>query len=193
MPSIIATAATIILLALLGMYSGAYRRAISLIAGVIRSSYNLTETKVHEYEKKDKMTSEMKEVFPEIKEMRKSTENSQKISSISYVGICLIVISLLVLFLNFEWTTGQMVTKWLSHIFWLADADNITIYLTSVLFSMLTSGMSMVLSQWKKAYKYRRQQSLKKVREAAKENLTEEELLEIVSEKVAEKKKAYEK
>lgn len=191
--SMIATVITIGFLLALGLYSGAIRKSISLAAGFLRNSYGLTETKLQEREKRDELTKEMRAVFPEVKEMRRSKENSQKITCVSYVGICLITLSLLILFLNFEWTTGQMITQWLAEKLPMADGDNITIYMTSIMFSMLTSGVSMVINQWKKSYRYRKEQSAKKIREAAKRELSEEELLSIVAEKVSYKKEAYEK
>lgn len=187
MVSLISTMITILFLLVTGMYAGAYKKAIAFTMGAIRKTYDITDEKIHSYYKRDIITLGIKSTFPEVKEMRRSEENNQRISSISYVGICIISISLLILFLNFEFTTGQMITHGILQILPSIGEDNINIYFTSIVFSLLTTGISMVARQWKKGYEYRKAQKIKRIKAIAQRELTESELLEIVTNKVHDK------
>lgn len=185
--SIIATIITAIILFALGMYSGAYRKLAGIFVKTTRCSIDITDNVLRKFEKEENISNEIRDVFSEIKKMKRSKENDQKISSISYFGICAIAISSLILLLNFEWTTGQLITEWVAGLIPTIEKDTITTFITSISCSGITSGLSMIISQWRKASKYRKEQKINKIKEAARRELSEQELIEIVNEKIKEK------
>lgn len=183
MIGIIVSMAAAVFLAIFGFYTGAIKKIVGTVTKGLCLLFRINRHK----EKSIEVSEEVKQLFPEIRKAKKSGENIEKISSISYIGVTLIVLAIVGLVLNMAVVNDEAISQWLSS--WLPfKIVTIKIYWTSAMFAVITSGISMCLSQWKKGREYRKAMSREKLYELAKRELTEQELIDIIDSKVAAKK-----
>lgn len=172
-------------LAAFGLYSGAIKKIVAVAIKSICLVFHIEQEK--ERQKTVKIGEDVKKIFPEIKKAKKSQENIEKVSSVSYIGLVIIVIAAIGLVLNMTVLNNETISQKISQLLKM-KLETVKVYWTSGMFALITSGASMCFNQWKKGYEYRKGQSLKKLKEAAKRELTEEELIQLIESKVEEKK-----
>lgn len=183
MVGIIVSASASIFLAVFGLYTGAISKMVAtMIKGLCRL-FKIERRK----EKTIKVSQEVKMLFPEIKKAKKSRENAEKVSGVSFLGISLIVMAIIGVVLNLTVINDKTISEKLSSILPFR-VETIKVYWTSAMFALITGGISICASQWKKGKKYREAQSREKIAEAAKRELTEKELIDIINSKIEEKR-----
>lgn len=184
MISILVSALTSIFLFAIGIYTGAIKK---LIATLVKLFYNILQLfgkEASKVEKTEKAHLAIERHFG-VRKICYSRENTQKVSLVSYVGICITAIAIAGLLIDSK-ANSFAVSGRLSELLKIEIATA-TIYCTSFMFAMISSGVSIIAGQWKKNSDYRKANSRAKIKEAAKRELTEQELLMIVDAKVKEK------
>jgi hypothetical protein len=180
---IISTIASLFL-ALLGIYTGALKK---LIGTIIKGIVKILKLQPKTRNKINKPTEALRSLYPELKKVEISKENTKIINSISYIGLSLITIAVVGLILNMTIINDQAISQWLSSRLNFV-IPTVTVYYTSAMFALLTSGISVCVGQWKKGREFRKAQGRKHLIEVAKRELTEAELIEIIESKIEEKK-----
>jgi hypothetical protein len=126
------------------------------------------------------------EQFVEIKRVKKSKENAKPISSVSYLGLSLIIVSLLGIILNLS-VLGSPISTGIAEIVPIKE-QVVAVYWTSAMFSLVSFGVFMILGQIKKGKEFRNAHKKERLKKLVKRDLTEQELLDIIEEKVNDKK-----
>jgi hypothetical protein len=170
-----------------GFLSQAYVKLIDAFMRLAYRVFGVTKDGISRHEKTIPASIETQEQFGEIKKMRKSKENSKFISSVSYIGICIVVLAVMGILMNLNAVTGSIISNGISELLGLAE-PTIAIYWTSTMFAFVTLGCSIMYGQWKKGKEFRKEHNRNKLKQIVKNTLTEQELIDIVDEKVKDKK-----
>jgi hypothetical protein len=183
--AIIVSLFVFLLMLVVGAYSEAFRRIVDVILRGFYFVARLFGIKVCMQEKTRVADIRVRKQFKGVRRVSRSRENAKPITSISYFGLVLLMFGLLCFIVNMEMVSGGIIAEWLTNLgIENQQANTVVAVVSSV---SMTFGLSMLWSQWKLATSYRQEARKKKVKRFAKAKLTEQEMLDIVEEKVKEK------
>lgn len=197
MISIILTSILILIFLFSGHLIDGLKKLVKLITSSLLKILNFFGIKLKNKEKSIKVSREFKQTYKDIKIVKLSNKNLKQVSSIDYVYLTIFLIAVILVVVNFGAISGNAITNWLYNNIiqptflgkFITSATNMNTLYTAMLFSILTFSSNRVIKRWRDTKQYRVEAHNEKIKNKAKELMTEKELLNAARDKTEQKEK----
>ena len=186
MISIILTSILILVFLFSGHLVDGLKKLVKLITSSLLKLLNFFGIRLKNKEKSIKVSKEFKQTYKDIKVVKLSNKNLKQESSIDYVYLTIFLVAVILVVVNFGAVSGNAITNWIySSVIqstflgkFITSAANMNTLYTAMLFSILTD-----------TKQYRIETHNEKIKNKAKELMTEKELLNAARDKTEQKEK----
>lgn len=197
MISIILTSILILVFLFSGHLVDGLKKLVKLITSSLLKLLNFFGIRLKNKEKSIKVSKEFKQTYKDIKVVKLSNKNLKQESSIDYVYLTIFLVAVILVVVNFGAVSGNAITNWIySSVIqstflgkFITSAANMNTLYTAMLFSILTFSSNKVLKRWRDTKQYRIETHNEKIKNKAKELMTEKELLNAARDKTEQKEK----
>lgn len=192
---------TTILLALTLISFGQITQALKKLVGMITKNFlkliNAFGIKIETKEQGVKVSQEFKDTYKDIRKVKLSKKNIKQKSSIDWKYFVLLLVSLILVGVNFAAVSGNAISNWVfTTISWTklvkTPTDMNTMY-TAVMFSIISFSFSKLMFRWKETKQQRIESKQAKIKMEALGYMSSKELLDNAKKKDEEKRKELEK
>ena len=182
MISLIVTFGMVLLLFFSGRIIESVRKFIQLITDAFLKIANFCGAKISKTEKRIRVSKEFRNTFKDIQIVKKSKQNVKMKSSINLFALILFIASFLLIIINLQIVSGNVISKWLFEHNpvpkLIITQHNMDMFVTAILFSSITFALSTLINQWKETAEYRRARSDAKKKQKLLRTLSAKELLD---------------
>lgn len=129
--------------------------------------------------------------------MKRSKQNQKAKSSINFISLLLIILSLSLIIVNLDSISGNIISKWLFNLeinntrivpyLFIKTQKDMDITFTAIMFSVLSFSASKLVSQWKDTAQFRKAKKEMKMKKSAISLMSSKELLDAAKIKDAQK------
>lgn len=197
MISIILTSILILVFLFSGHLVDGLKKLVKLITSSLLKLLNFFGIRLKNKEKSIKVSKEFKQTYKDIKVVKLSNKNLKQESSIDYVYLTIFLVAVILVVVNFGAVSGNAITNWIySSVIqstflgkFITSAANMNTLYTAMLFSILTFSSNKVLKRWRDTKQYRIETHNEKIKNKAKELMTEKELLNAARDKTEQKER----
>lgn len=129
--------------------------------------------------------------------MKRSKQNQKFKSSINFISLILIILSLSLIIINLDSISGNIISKWMFNLeinsvrvvpyIFIKTQKDMDITFTAIMFSILSFSASKLLTQWKETSETRKAKRDIKLKEKVLNSITSKELLDAAKNKDEEK------
>ena len=192
---------TTILLAFTLISFGQITQALKKLVGMITKNFlkliNAFGIKIERKEHSVKVSQEFKDTYKDIRKVKLSKKNIKQKSSIDWKYFVLLLVSLILVGVNFAAVSGNAISNWVfTTISWTklvkTPTDMNTMY-TAVMFSIISFSFSKLMFRWKETKQQRIESKQAKIKMEALGYMSSKELLDNAKKKDEEKRKELEK
>ena len=120
--------------------------------------------------------------------MKRSKQNQKAKSSINFISLLLIILSLSLIIVNLDSISGNIISKWLFNLeinntrivpyLFIKTQKDMDITFTAVMFSVLSFSASKLVIQWKDTAQFRKAKKEMKIKKSAISLMSSKELLD---------------
>ena len=197
MVSIILTSILILIFLFSGHLVDGLKKLVKLITSSLLKLLNFFGIRLKNKEKSIKVSREFRQTYKDIKIVKLSNKNLKQNSSIDYVYLTIFLIAVILVVVNFGAVSGNAITNWIYNSIvqptflgkFITSATNMNTLYTAMLFSILTFSSNKVLKRWRDTKQHRIETHNEKIKNKAKELMTEKELLNAARDKTEQKEK----
>lgn len=129
--------------------------------------------------------------------MKRSKQNQKTKSSINFISLLLIILSLSLIIINLDSISGNIISKWMFNLeinhtriapyLFIKTQKDMDITFTAIMFSVLSFSASKLVSQWKDTSQFRRAKKEMKIKKNVISSMSSKELLDAAKIKDEEK------
>lgn len=197
MIAVIITSVLIILYILLGYIPQAFKKIISLITKGILNILQIFGLKLKNQEKELFCSDSFKKAYSEIKIVKWSNKNLKREISIDWLSIVAIIISVILVIVNLEMVSHNIVSNWFNYILSKIginlDITDINTFYTAFLFSVISFSLGRLWNRWKAGAEVRKQNKQLKLKQKVLKLMSTKELADAIKSKEDEKYKEIKK
>ena len=192
---------TTILLAFTLISFGQITQALKKLVGMITKNFlkliNAFGIKIERKEHSVKVSQEFKDTYKDIRKVKLSKKNIKQKSSIDWKYFVLLLVSLILVGVNFAAVSGNAISNWVfTTISWTklvkTPTDMNTMY-TAVMFSIISFSFSKLMFRWKETKQQRIESKQAKIKMEALGYMSSKKLLDNAKKKDEKKRKELEK
>lgn len=164
-----------------GQIIQAIQRIFKIITKLSLFLLNLIGIKITQKEKIVLLDKEFYDNNKEVNKVVMSKSNLKKQSSIDWIGLSMLIISLLLFIINLQNVSGNAISNWIysqiAHWNLLSSIDVGTFY-TATIFSVISFSITRLLNRWKETKELRRENKELRLKRKALKVMSTKELLE---------------
>ena len=164
------------------------KRIIQIVVEIFLRILNLLGIKIKKGENKLKTSPLFKQTYKDISVVKRSKQNQKSKSSINFISLILLIISLSLLIINLDSLSGNIISKWLFNLeikgtrvvsyLLIKTQKDMDITFTAVMFSVLSFSVSRLVNQWKDTAQFRKAKKEMKIKKEAVSLMSSKELLD---------------
>lgn len=184
---------------LLGQITQAFKKLLSLVTKLFLKIFNLFGIKWSQKEKHIRLSNDFKETYKDIKVVKLSKKNIKQQSSIDWVGLVVLIITILLFIINIKDISGNIISNWLYSLlseipvikimFSSAEATN-TLFI-AVSFSIISYCACRIKYRWKETKQQRKEAREARIKCKAIELMDSKDLLDAAKIKDIEAEKEF--
>lgn len=173
------------------------KRIIQIIVELFLRVLNLLGVKIRKGENRLKVSPLFKQTYKDITVVKKSKQNQKTKSSINFISLLLIILSLSLIIINLDSISGNVISKWIFNLeinntriapyLFIKTQKDMDITFTAIMFSVLSFSASRLVSQWKDTSQFRKAKKEMKMKENVISLMSSKELLDAAKIKDAQK------
>lgn len=173
------------------------KRIIQIIVEIFLRVLNLLGIKIRRGENRLKTSPLFKQTYKDITVVKRSKQNQKTKSSINFISLLLIILSLSLIIVNLDSISGNIISKWLFNLeinntrivpyLFIKTQKDMDITFTAVMFSVLSFSASKLVIQWKDTAQFRKAKKEMKMKKSAISLMSSKELLDAAKIKDAQK------
>lgn len=179
---------------LVGSASQAYKKGIKLGTGATLNLIDIIIIKIKGGIPLKKANN-FSDYYGDIKVIKKSKTNLKQQTSINIMATIILIICLLLIIINLEAVSGNIITKMLfdmlSWVPMIGSIENMNTAFTAVVFSALSFSLGQIYNTWKSTKELRAQKRLSKMKQKVFESYTSGEIYKELVNKDVESLKKY--
>ena len=172
----------IFFLVFLGQITYALRKFLSLITTLLLRFLSFFGIRINRQEKHVKVSNEFKETYKEIKVVKKANKNLSNLSSIDYKYLITLIITLLLVIINFNSISGNAISNWIYDLFKplgiITNRNDANVFFTAILFSIISFSLTRLLTRWKETKQQRKEKKINRLKQRAVSEMDSKELLD---------------
>ena len=164
------------------------KRIIQIIVEIFLRILNLLGIKIRRGENRLKTSSLFKQTYKDITVVKRSKQNQKAKSSINFISLLLIILSLSLIIINLDSISGNIISKWVFNLeinntrvapyLFIKNQKDMDITFTAIMFSVLSFSASKLVSQWKDTAQFRKAKKEMKMKKNAISLMSSKELLD---------------
>lgn len=173
------------------------KRIVQIVVEIFLRLLNFLGIKIRKGENKLKISPLFKQTYKDIKIVKRSKQNQKFKSSINFISLVLIMLSLSLIIINLDSISGNVISKWIFNLeinntriapyLFIKTQKDMDITFTAIMFSILSFSASKLLTQWKETSEIRKAKKDIKLKEKVLNSITSKELLDAAKNKDEEK------
>lgn len=164
------------------------KRIIQIIVEIFLRILNLLGIKIRRGENRLKTSPLFKQTYKDITVVKRSKQNQKVKSSINFISLLLIILSLSLIIINLDSISGNIISKWIFNLeinntrvalyLFIKNQKDMDITFTAIMFSVLSFSASKLVSQWKDTAQFRKAKKEMKMKRNAISLMSSKELLD---------------
>lgn len=164
------------------------KRIIQIIVEIFLRILNLLGIKIRRGENRLKTSPLFKQTYKDITVVKRSKQNQKAKSSINFISLLLIILSLSLIIINLDSISGNIISKWIFNLeinntrvapyLFIKNQKDMDITFTAIMFSVLSFSASKLVSQWKDTAQFRKAKKEMKMKRNAISLMSSKELLD---------------
>lgn len=164
------------------------KRIIQIIVEIFLRILNLLGIKIRRGENRLKTSPLFKQTYKDITVVKRSKQNQKAKSSINFISLLLIILSLSLIIINLDSISGNIISKWIFNLeinntrvapyLFIKTQKDMDITFTAIMFSVLSFSASKLVSQWKDTAQFRKAKKEMKMKKNVISLMSSKELLD---------------